>query len=313
MIRWWRRVQRTVVDAFAVRSRQVLLFAALAGVVTGLGVALFETIVVEWLLDNFLDLPLWALALMPTAGLVIAAVSLRALGPASPGTTDAYLQAFHDPEAAADRAPGRGPDAGRDRHARVRRRDGPGGTVVVPRRVDRRLAPVAVPSLLPVGGPSGPDGRRCCGRGRGDLQGTGDRRGVRARSAVPGRLRPQDAAPRARRRGRRLPRLRRRARHAEPHPARRRFARALGRRPRRRGRARHRRWSGRPVLRRAHPPGQGREHERGRVGADRRGRRHDGRRAPARARGRAPLDHDRRRLPDDRVGARAEPRGRGSS
>ncbi|HEY3723953.1 MAG TPA: chloride channel protein [Acidimicrobiia bacterium] len=94
---WWRRARRAVVDAFAVRSRQVLLFAALAGVTTGLGVALFESIVVEWLLDSFLDLPLWALALMPTAGLVIAAVSLHVLGPTSPGTTDAYLQAFHDP------------------------------------------------------------------------------------------------------------------------------------------------------------------------------------------------------------------------
>ncbi len=93
---WWRRARRMVVDAFAVRSRQVLLFAALAGVLTGLGVALFETIVVEWLLDSFFELPLWALALMPTVGLVIAAVSRRVLGPASPATTDAYLQAFHD-------------------------------------------------------------------------------------------------------------------------------------------------------------------------------------------------------------------------
>ena len=34
---------------------------------------------------------------MPTVGLVLAALSLRLLGPSTPGTTDAYLQAFHDP------------------------------------------------------------------------------------------------------------------------------------------------------------------------------------------------------------------------
>ncbi len=93
--RWWTSARRTVVDAFTVRSRQVLLFAAITGVLTGLGVALFETIVVEWLLDHLLDLPLWALALMPTAGLVLAAASLRVLGSTDPGTTDAYLHAFH--------------------------------------------------------------------------------------------------------------------------------------------------------------------------------------------------------------------------
>lgn len=95
--RWGRAVKRAVVAAFAVRSRQVLVFAALAGALTGLGVALFETIVVEVILDWLLALPLWAIAVAPTIGLVVAALSLRVLGPATPGTTDAYLQAFHDP------------------------------------------------------------------------------------------------------------------------------------------------------------------------------------------------------------------------
>ncbi len=94
---WWRQAKGAVVAAFAVRSRQVLLFAAIAGVITGLGVALFETVVVEVIFDRLLDLPVWALAFMPTIGLVFAALSLRLLGPVSPGTTDAYLQAFHDP------------------------------------------------------------------------------------------------------------------------------------------------------------------------------------------------------------------------
>jgi chloride channel protein, CIC family len=94
---WWSEAKRAVVAAFSVRSRQVLVFAAIAGALTGLGVALFETIVVEVIFDRLLDLPLWALAAMPTIGLVVAALSLHLLGPASPGTTDDYLQAFHDP------------------------------------------------------------------------------------------------------------------------------------------------------------------------------------------------------------------------
>jgi CIC family chloride channel protein len=95
--RWWNTSKRVVVTAFEERSRQVLLFAALTGALTGFGVALFETIVVEVLLDQVLDLPLWALVFMPALGLAIAALSLRTLGPATPGTADAYLQAFHDP------------------------------------------------------------------------------------------------------------------------------------------------------------------------------------------------------------------------
>ena len=83
--RCWRRVKAAVVAAFAVRSRQVLLFAAIVGALTGLGVAFFETIVVEVILDRLLDLPVWALALMPTVGLVIAALSLRVLGSTTPG------------------------------------------------------------------------------------------------------------------------------------------------------------------------------------------------------------------------------------
>lgn len=83
--------------AFTVRSRQVLLLAALTGVLTGLGVALFEPIVIELIFDELRELPIWALALMPTVGLVVASLSLHLLGPTTPPTTDAYLQAFHDP------------------------------------------------------------------------------------------------------------------------------------------------------------------------------------------------------------------------
>ena len=100
--RWWDASKRAVVAAFAVRSRQVLLLAALTGALTGLAVACFESVVVELILDRVLDLPLWALVLMPALGLAIAALALRALGsttpPTTPATTDAYLQAFHKPD-----------------------------------------------------------------------------------------------------------------------------------------------------------------------------------------------------------------------
>jgi CIC family chloride channel protein len=97
--RWWHDARRAVATAFSERSRQVLLLAALTGAVTGLGVALFETVVIEALFDELRELPIGVLALMPTVGLVIAAVALRWLGPTTPATTDAYLHAFHDPGA----------------------------------------------------------------------------------------------------------------------------------------------------------------------------------------------------------------------
>ena len=144
--------------------------------------------------------------------------------------------------AAARRAHGAGPDAGRRRHARVRRRHGPRRTVTLSGRVDRRAAPRTVPALRHVGRPPDPDGRRRGGRRGGDLQGTGHGRGVRARGALPGRLRPQDAPPRARGRGLRLPRFRVDPRDEVPDTGARHTA-ALGGRPRRECRARPR---GRP-------------------------------------------------------------------
>jgi CIC family chloride channel protein len=102
MSRWTQPLR----DLFAVRSRQVLVMAAIVGAFTGLLVAAFDTVVVEWMLEPLLDLPLWAIAVMPTAGLALAALALTRIGPpASPGTADAYLQAFHDPAAELPRQP----------------------------------------------------------------------------------------------------------------------------------------------------------------------------------------------------------------
>ncbi len=82
----------------ATRSKEVILLAAIVGAATGLGVALFDTVVsrsVDWV-DG---LPLWVAAILPLAGLSVAAASLRWIGSsASPATADEYLQAFHDPD-----------------------------------------------------------------------------------------------------------------------------------------------------------------------------------------------------------------------
>ena len=83
--------------SFARRGREVLLFSAVAGALTGLGVALFERLVVD-VYNGFLDLSPWLLAWMPLCGLVLSAVVLRYIARSdSTATTDAYLQAFHDP------------------------------------------------------------------------------------------------------------------------------------------------------------------------------------------------------------------------
>src|SRR5258708_5770765 len=90
--------RRAELRQLATRSREVLLLAAIVGAATGLGVALFDTVVtksLEWV-DR---LPLWAAAILPLIGLSVAAASLRWIGPSgSPATADEYLHAFHDPD-----------------------------------------------------------------------------------------------------------------------------------------------------------------------------------------------------------------------
>ncbi len=84
----WRHVQR---------SRDALLFAAIVGVLTGLGVAGFDAVVTHGL-DGIAELPLWLIAVAPTLGLTMASVTLWWIGRgASPATADEYLHAFHDP------------------------------------------------------------------------------------------------------------------------------------------------------------------------------------------------------------------------
>jgi CIC family chloride channel protein len=84
---------------FARRSRDVVLLAAVTGVVTGFAVAAFEKIVVEALLDHLLELSPWVLAFVPLVGLALAWAALRYVGRTdSPATADLYIVAYHDTE-----------------------------------------------------------------------------------------------------------------------------------------------------------------------------------------------------------------------
>jgi CIC family chloride channel protein len=85
------------VFALGRQSRQVVLFAALTGGVTGLGVAGFEAIAREGLFRHLRDAPLVLQVLAPLIGLGLAALALRVFaGGASPATADEYIKNFHD-------------------------------------------------------------------------------------------------------------------------------------------------------------------------------------------------------------------------
>lgn len=90
-------VRRDELRQLVSRSREVVLVAALTGVVTGLAVRGFE-FVVEHAYHEVVHAPLWVTAVAPAVGLVLAAVLLKvAGGGASSATSDEYLRAFHDP------------------------------------------------------------------------------------------------------------------------------------------------------------------------------------------------------------------------
>jgi CIC family chloride channel protein len=80
------------------RTREVVLLAAVVGVVAGLGVALFDTVTADWLLNRLTGGPVWLVATGPLVGLVVAAGALRWLaGGATPSTADEYIKAVPDP------------------------------------------------------------------------------------------------------------------------------------------------------------------------------------------------------------------------
>ncbi|HEY9555390.1 MAG TPA: chloride channel protein [Acidimicrobiales bacterium] len=95
-------VGRDEIAAVSRRSQQVLLLAGVTGVATGLIVAGFEELT-HAVLETMRDLPLWAQAMAPLLGLVIAALSLRFLGNGTgTATSDDYIRVFHDRSARLD-------------------------------------------------------------------------------------------------------------------------------------------------------------------------------------------------------------------
>lgn len=84
---------------FARRSHEVIVLAAITGVVTGFAVALFDRIVVEGILDRLFELSPWVLAFMPLVGLTLSWLALFYVARSrDSGMTDLYLKAFHDPD-----------------------------------------------------------------------------------------------------------------------------------------------------------------------------------------------------------------------
>ncbi|HTN81519.1 MAG TPA: hypothetical protein VMK16_17745, partial [Acidimicrobiales bacterium] len=80
------------------KSTQIVVMSAVVGMITGFGVAGFERIVVDGLLDHIERQPLWVVALAPTVGLLLSLIALRIVGGGmSPATSDEYLRSFHNP------------------------------------------------------------------------------------------------------------------------------------------------------------------------------------------------------------------------
>ena len=80
------------------RTREVVVLASVVGVLAGLGVALFDTVTADWLLNRLTGGPLWLAAAGPLLGLLVATAALRWLaGGATPSTADEYIKAVPDP------------------------------------------------------------------------------------------------------------------------------------------------------------------------------------------------------------------------
>jgi len=88
---------REQVYALGRHTRRVVLFAAVTGGLTGLGVAGFESITRQGLFDHFRDAPVALRVLAPLVGLALAALALRFVAAgAGPATADEYIRNFHE-------------------------------------------------------------------------------------------------------------------------------------------------------------------------------------------------------------------------
>lgn len=85
--------------SLVVRTREVVLFTTVIGVVTGLAVAVLDRITVEEVLHAVQEAPLVVQVLAPGVGLVLTALVLRHLGgDGSPATAEEYVRAVTHPE-----------------------------------------------------------------------------------------------------------------------------------------------------------------------------------------------------------------------
>jgi len=81
------------------RGREVVILAAVIGVLTGLGVAAFDRITANAIFGWLTSTPVWVEALGPPVGLALAAACLHWLaGGAGPATADEYIHSVVDPE-----------------------------------------------------------------------------------------------------------------------------------------------------------------------------------------------------------------------
>lgn len=95
--RWLPEHRRAELRTLATRSNQVVILAAVTGVITGLFVAGFDRLVVDVVLNRVLRLSPWVIAAVPGAGLLLAFTIRRFGGGVTPSTSDEYVRAFHDP------------------------------------------------------------------------------------------------------------------------------------------------------------------------------------------------------------------------
>ena len=80
--------------SIALRSREVVVLAAVVGVVTGFGVALFDWVVADQLLERLEAAPVWLVPVVPLVGLLVATAILTN-GRTTPATSDEYIANVH--------------------------------------------------------------------------------------------------------------------------------------------------------------------------------------------------------------------------
>jgi chloride channel protein, CIC family len=90
--------ERSVLREVRLRWQLTLLMAAAVGVLTGLAVAAFDWVTSDVVFAHVTSLPHSAQALMPMAGLLVAAVALKWVARTSdPSTSDEYIKFYHEP------------------------------------------------------------------------------------------------------------------------------------------------------------------------------------------------------------------------